>query len=107
MAEIFEIKSYQYYDFASRTSGSKCVAVCKGDGNQTVSIHFMNSGADLPETKKTGDDKYLLYYEYADKPNIIDMLRNEAPVYLIYVPDGINNTRLSTGSEPVGEGEEN
>ncbi len=106
MSQIFEIKSYQYYDFASRDTGSKSVAICKGAAGQTVHIHFIADGNDLPESRKTGDNKFLLYYRYSDKSSIIDMLRNEAPVNLIFVPEGRNNTRLSTGSEPVGEGEE-
>jgi hypothetical protein len=44
---------------------------------------------------------------YSDMFNVVDMLRNESPVYLVYVPEGNNNTRLSTDKEPVGEGEEN
>jgi hypothetical protein len=47
----------------------------------------------------------FLHYRYEDMPAIIDMLRNEAPISLIYVPEGTNNTRISTSPEPVGEGE--
>ncbi len=106
MAEIIEIKSYQYYDFASRDFGSKTVVICKGAAGQTINLHFIESQGDLPATRKINDTKFLLYYRYSDKSSIIDMLRNESPIYLIYVPEGMNNTRLSTGSEPVGEGEE-
>jgi hypothetical protein len=49
---------------------------------------------------------YLLAYSYADLPVIVDMLRNETPVYLIVDPTGpVVNWRLSTFEEPVGEGE--
>jgi len=106
MAETFEIKSYTYYDFSSRDSGSKCIAVCTGDVGKTVYVHFMDSTGDLPTARKIDDNRFILYYRYADMPIIVDMLRNEKPIYLIYVPEGTNNTRLSTGSEPVGEGEE-
>ncbi len=33
------------------------------------------------------------------------MLRNEAPVYLYWIPEGTNNTRISTTAELVGEEE--
>jgi hypothetical protein len=34
-----------------------------------------------------------------------DLLRNEKPVYLIWEPEGVNNSRISTLAEVVGEGE--
>ena len=106
MAEVFEIKRYQYYDFSSRDSGSKSVAICTGDAGKTVYVHFIGSTGNLLEARKLDDNRFILYYRHSDMPNIVDMLRNEKPIYLIYVPEGTNNTRLSTGSEPVGEGEE-
>jgi len=39
----------------------------------------------------------------SDMPIILDMLRNEKPIYLIY--DGGLNSRISTIEEAVGEGE--
>ncbi len=106
MAEVFEIKHYQYYVFSSRDSGSKSAAICSGDSGKTVYVHFLGNSGSLPEARKIDDSRFILYYRHSDMPNIIDMLRNEKPIYLIYVPEGTNNTRLSTGSEPVGEGEE-
>jgi hypothetical protein len=43
-----------------------------------------------------------LFYTVREFPTVIDMLRNEKPVYLIY--DG-QVSRVSTSLEPVGEGE--
>lgn len=106
MAEVFEIKHYQYYNFSSRELGSKSAMICTGDAGKTVYVHFMDSAGSLPEAKKIDDNKFILYYRHSDMSNIVDMLRNEKPIHLIYVPEGTNNTRLSTGSEPVGEGEE-
>lgn len=106
MADIFEIKRYTYYDFSSRDSGSQAVAICTGDAGKTVYVHFVGGTGDLPAAQKLDDNRFILYYRHANMPNIVDMVRNEKPIYLIYVPDGTNNTRLSTGSEPVGEGEE-
>jgi hypothetical protein len=37
---------------------------------------------------------------------LIEMLRNEAPVYFFFNDDnGFPNARISTGQEPVGDGE--
>lgn len=106
MAEIFEIKSYQYFTFSSRNSGTKGVIKCKADGDREVNIHFLEGVASLPPAKKESDYQYMLYYPYSDMVNIVDMLRNESPVHLVYVPEGNNNVRLSTDKELVGEGEE-
>ena len=68
---------------------------------------FFDAGEkDLPAARKLNDSQYLIYYRYSDYPVIIDMLRNEKPIFFIYQPEGTNNSRLSTSSEPVGEGED-
>ena len=107
MAEVLELKSYQYYTFSSRTSGSKGIITCKTDEDKTDHVHFIEGAASLPPARKMDDNQFLIYYSYSDMFNVVDMLRNESPVYLVYVPEGNNNTRLSTGKEQVGEGEEN
>ncbi len=106
MAEVLEIKSYQYYTFSSRNSGSKGVIACKTKEGKTVHVHFLEGASSLPPARKINDNQFMIYYSYSDMFNIVDMLRNESPVYLIHIPEGNNNTRLSTDSEPVGEGEE-
>lgn len=102
-AEIIGINTYTYYQFSSRDD-LKAVAVCAGSGGATVYLHFWGGTAALPAASKTGSS-YILPYRYTDMPAIIDMLRNEAPISLIYVPEGTNNSRISTSAEPVGEGE--
>lgn len=104
MSESFVIKYYQYYIFSSRDYGNS-VVICYGDNGKVTYIHFIGEQPQLPETRKIDDNKYVMYYWQADMKNIVDMLRNEKPVFFIYVPTGTNNSRLSTGSEPVGEGE--
>ena len=105
MAEIFEITNYQYYSFSSRDSGAKSVAICTGNAGKTVYVHFRGAADSLSEATQIDADRFILYYRESELQTIIDMLRNEKPVYLIYQPDGTNNSRISTGSEPVGEGE--
>ncbi len=105
LAEIITITSYQYYLFSTRDVG-KATLICTGAGGKTIYVHFMNDTDNLQPARKIDDSRYALSYRYADMPGLVDMLRNEKPVYLVYVPTGTNNTRLSTGSEPVGEGEQ-
>jgi hypothetical protein len=106
MADVLEIKSYQYHNFSSRASGCKGVVACKAVDGKTISILFLDEQKPLLSVQTTGENQFVLYYQYNDMANIVDMLRNESPVYFIHVPTGSNNSRLSTGSEPVGEGEE-
>ncbi|KJR99206.1 MAG: hypothetical protein VR65_17535 [Desulfobulbaceae bacterium BRH_c16a] len=70
----------------------------------TIYMYFYGGTQALLAASKSGN-KYYVYYRYSDLTNIIDMLRNEKPIFLHYVPEGANNTRISTTSEPVGEGE--
>ncbi len=106
MADVMQIKSYQYHNFSSRASGCKGVVACKTVDGKTINIQFLDEENPLPLVQKNGENEFVIYYQYCDMSNIVDMLRNESPVYFIHVPEGKNNSRLSTGSEPVGEGEE-
>jgi hypothetical protein len=103
-SESIEITSYTYYLFSSREDWRKAVAVCAGSGGQTVYLYFIGGSTPLEPAQKTGAD-YSLFFRHADMPLVIDMLRNEKPVFVHYIPDGTNNSRISTTSEPVGEGE--
>lgn len=104
-AEMVEIAGYQYYQFAARDD-LKTVMICiVKNSDSRVYVYFDGGSNPLQETTKSGPN-YFLHYRYADFPVILDMLRNEKPVYLVYMPEGANNSRLSTSYEPVGEGEQ-
>ena len=103
-AEIIGVTTYTYYPFSSREDSFKAVAICAGSGGVTAYLYFHGGTSVLSPASKIGSS-YFLHYRYEDMPAIIDMLRNEAPISLIYVPEGTNNTRVSTSTEPVGEGE--
>ncbi len=102
MSEVVEIKQYKYYTFSSRDSGSTAI-LFYGDSGYLGAALFNNSDDPLQDAEKFPSGVYGLHYRYSDLPGIIDMLRNEKPVYLVY--NGTRNSRLSTSSEPVGEGE--
>jgi hypothetical protein len=105
MAESHEIKKYKYYTFSSRdASTANTVILFYGDTEYLGGAFFSNDDeAPLEPAVKHPSGVFGLRYRYADLPVIVDMLRNEKPVYLIY--SGEQNTRISTTSEPVGEGE--
>jgi hypothetical protein len=102
--ETIELTSYQYYQFSSRDDLYKAIAICAGADGKTVNLYFHGGTQALSAASKSGNS-YSLYYRYSDMSHIVDMLRNEKPIYLIYLPEGTNNTRISTSSEPIGEGE--
>lgn len=104
--EIKTVDSYSYAIYASRTTNTevKSVIQLNGGGFSLGYVHFMANGSVLPKSKKQSGLFYFYFYEN-QLASIIDMLRNEKPVYLIFVDDEGNNCRLSTSIEPVGEGE--
>ena len=104
MADVLEISHYNYYVFSSRDGDAKAVMLLYGStGGQIGYVYFRDDAQTMADAEKLSDGKITLSYRYRDLPVLIDMLRNEKPVYLIYV-DGINS-RISSAAEPVGEGE--
>jgi hypothetical protein len=106
MADTFEIKSYQLYTFSSRDKSiANTVVLFNGANGYLGGAFFSNdSVAPLQPAIKYPNGNVGLFYRMSDLPFIIDMLRNEKPVYLIF--DGVINSRISTSTEPVGEGED-
>ena len=107
MANVsFEVSSYQYYNWSSRTTG-KTNLILKGTGGQTCSVWFVeDAAADLPAATQVAPNYFAFYYHHYQLPHLIDMLRNEKPVFVFFNNEGgFNNSRISTTDEPVGEGE--
>jgi hypothetical protein len=105
MAEVIEIKNYEYYTFSSRDSSpAQSVVLLYGEQGYIGGAFFSNTGEPLKPAEKFPSGVYGLYYRQSDLPVVIDLLRNEKPVFLVF--GGPNNSRLSTSQEPVGEGEE-
>ena len=71
-------------------------------GNDYVAqIAFWPDDADLPPSAD-----WLLYYRERDYANIIDLLRNEKPVFVTSMEIGSETlTYLRTGTEAIGEAE--
>ena len=70
-------------------------------GLQIGTLHFKHNNK--PALAPTYDnDIYNFYYRNRDWPRIVDMLRNEKPVYLVWYTD---YGYVGMFSEPVGEGE--
>jgi hypothetical protein len=104
--EVKEIKKYSYSVFSSRYQENEVIAdiMLSGDNVFYGYAHFLADGTNLPKAEKKFN-LYNLYYHQKDLPAIIDMLRNESPVFIIFTEDDFKNCRITTMQEPVGEGE--
>ena len=116
---IGEIVRYQvnYYAGGKATSGHKYRAhiLLRGYRADDVEKDDKALGAALfhrrPETIPDTDQlepNGLLYchYRWEDFPRVLDLLRNEKPVYLSYLDDEKVALIHTSLMEPVGEGEE-
>jgi hypothetical protein len=106
MAETYEIKKYTYYVYSSRENNDPiAVLLLYGESDKYLGGAFFSDNLNTPikPATKSPSGLFSLFYRMRDLPIIIDMLRNEKPIYLTY--DGNINTKISTTSEPIGEGE--
>jgi hypothetical protein len=106
MAETYEIKKYSYYVYSSRENCDPITVVqLYWDADKYLGAAFFsdNFATPLKSATKYPSGQFGLYHRVRELPTIIDMLRNEKPVFLIY--DGTTNTKISTTTEPIGEGE--
>jgi hypothetical protein len=77
----------------------------KSAGKYVGQLIFKPNGTALPQDNMTSG-QVNLYYHLDDFDNIIDLLRNEKPMYLLWVGSGSGNENgIKTTAEPVGEGE--
>jgi hypothetical protein len=77
----------------------------KGAGKILGQLIFQPNGSILPADNMV-DDRVSLYYHLDDFQNVIDLLRNERPIYLLYSGSGGGfENGIKTTAEAVGEGE--
>ena len=102
----FQVKTYSYYFWSSRDHDIPRMNLnLKGVNGEQCFITFPYDDDPLPEAIKTGNN-YWFYYREFQFPMLIDMLRNEKPIYVYFNNDsGFPNSQISTTEEPVGEGE--
>ena len=103
----FQVATYEYYNWSSRNRGKTNLNL-RGVGGETCAVWFIEDPEEtLPEAQEVAPNYYSFYYHHSQLPHLIDMLRNEKPITVFFNNEmGFNNSRISTGNEPVGEGEE-
>lgn len=88
-----------------------------GKNSHHLYIQVYNSGvyqgsltfhdiATIPDNELDGAGHIRLSFHKTDYPNIVDMLRNESPLFIWINPTNKIGGIATESTEPVGEGEE-
>ena len=100
MALINTYQTHLYGGSGHGQLGWRAVILLKDASNQIVGrIYFTDSA---PESGSVSNGIILLYYSSEMLANVLDLLRNEKPMYIYY---DITGAYLSTSNEPTGDGE--
>jgi hypothetical protein len=109
--QSFSVEQYEVYQVALNTSGYPDIygfirLWWGGQLRATLWFH-RDTASSVPGNAAYTSGGVMIYYarfRQAELADAIDLLRNEKPIYFQY-NDTTNGAFLSTGSEPVGEGE--
>ena len=108
--KIFEIKEYmiiwrqlEIQNFEGVTAKVRALVRCTG-GEDSMEVYFVAEDSALPDPH-VKDRKGYMFLNIRDIHAFVDMLRNEKPVYGHLRPDRPEWMSVTTGKEPVGEGE--
>ncbi len=111
MAVFEEIKEYNVMYFAGgkNTTGHEFRAIIvlrRDDGTRIGLAYFHRDPATMPDTDNQNPTGIVFcHYTWEDFPQVIDLLRNESPVFFRYVAGEWKTASITTATEPVGEGE--
>ncbi len=81
------------------------IGLQESDGSTIGGIYFHRDVKTMPEHDVQDPSGYVwCHHHWDDYAAILDMLRNETPVFLRYL-DSWSMASLTTSPEPIGEGE--
>lgn len=98
MATIVHKYSLSY---VSTTRSVTAAINCFDENKQVGTILFVRKGQTIPENSER-DGRISLFFEESHFANVVDILRNEKPVYLSLHPT-LKIGGVGTDKEPVGE----
>jgi len=106
---VSEINHYWVHFQAGRTKNNliypRAIIKCYHDDDYVVQASFYPDSKSLPENYHDVNSKLVyLRYPMSMYANVIDILRNEKPVYFSF-SEKTNLGYIRTGKEPIGEGE--
>ena len=107
---VSEINHYWVHFQAGHTENSinhpRAIVKCYQDDDFVLQLNFYPDNEKLPENYYDVKSKLVyLRYHLLMYPNIMDLLRNEKPIYFSY-SEKSKVGYIRTGKEPVGEGED-
>jgi hypothetical protein len=111
-AMLFEVKEYmvilrqlEVMDFQGTQIRLRGIVRCLG-AEHTLDVYFLaaDSAFPAPLIDLNGKKGYM-FMPFSDIHILVDMLRNEAPIYAHLRADRPEWTSITTTKEPVGEGE--
>ncbi|MBZ0304378.1 MAG: hypothetical protein K8J31_31875 [Anaerolineae bacterium] len=109
---IFEVKEYmvilrqlEVMDFSGQEIRLRGIVRCLG-AEHTLDVYFLDETSLFPEPVAEIDKKKgFMFMPFRDLPVLVDILRNESPIYAHLRADRPQWTSITTTKEPVGEGE--
>jgi hypothetical protein len=109
---IMEIKKYDvaYYAGGRNAAGYPYRAIIglRDDNDKLIgAAYFHQDSTTMPDADTQKASGYIsCHYLAADYPQVLDILRNEKPVYVEFEVEAGNIANIRTSAEPVGEGEQ-
>ena len=102
--KTFEITQYKYGFFNGAAYHNKRMAAHLYQNDTCIAVAHFQEELKAPYTDN--QDIIRHFYPMEDVPALIDMLRNEGPIFLHY-DERPHSTQafLTTSKEPIGEGE--
>ena len=108
---IREVKNYDvaYYAGAKNLTGHRYRAIIglRDENNVLVgAAYFHHNASTMPTTDSEMANGYISCHFPAEAyPQILDLLRNEKPIFVEFEVAAGNVANIRTSAEPVGEGE--
>lgn len=110
---LFEVKQYmvilrqlEIMNFQGTDVNLRGIVRCLGD-EYTLDVYFLDEGSAFPSPAiDLPNKKGFMFMPFRDISVLVDILRNEAPIYAHLRGDKPEWTSITTTKEPVGEGEQ-
>ena len=109
---IVEIKKYDVAYYAGGRNAARypyrAIIGLRDDNHKLIgAAYFHQDPATMPGSDTQKASGYIsCHYVAADYPQVLDILRNERPVYVEFGVETGNIAIIRTSAEPVGEGEQ-
>ncbi|GFO64292.1 hypothetical protein M1B72_12705 [Geomonas paludis] len=106
-----EVKKYVVTYYAGGTSSYEfraSIDLCRADNTLIAVLYFYRDPARMPAVDDQASSSRSFawcFFPDRDFQNVLDLLRNEKPVYFRYITGVLNIGALTTSKEPVGEEE--